>query len=473
MTAHSRRAFRPILNRLDDRCLLSGLTPAQMCHAYGVDSFHFVSHGQSIKADGSGQTIAIVDAYHDPYIIQDLKTFDCKFGLSDPQMTVYGVNGTSSDDGWAEEECLDVEWAHAIAPGAKIIVVEAASQSTPDLIHAVGFARNQPDVVAVSMSFRINNQFEFSAETQLDGYFTTPSGHKGITFLASTGDSGARDGAQYPAASPNVLAVGGTTLSVDQDGNYLGETGWSEGGGGPSAYEPEPSYQYYVQNSGYRTTPDVAMDADPDTGCMVSYTVPSTGQWSCLPVGGTSASTPMWAGLIAIADQGRAVIGKGSLDGPTQTLPAIYSSQMDGDFHDIISGYNGYDAGPGYDLVTGRGSPIAFNVVRDLMQVGDSDVSSYQVAASSTARGANLAGGPMMAYAFDTAPSTPSSPLPSDPMRTPRAAPAPVIVAPEIAIPRLTVLTQVPDKARAALHHDLALDALQQYDFDFDLSWVA
>ena len=233
MTAHSRRAFRPILNRLDDRCLLSGLTPAQMCHAYGVDSFHFVSHGQSIKADGSGQTIAIVDAYHDPYIIQDLKTFDCKFGLSDPQMTVYGVNGTSSDDGWAEEECLDVEWAHAIAPGAKIIVVEAASQSTPDLIHAVGFARNQPDVVAVSMSFRINNQFEFSAETQLDGYFTTPSGHKGITFLASTGDSGARDGAQYPAASPNVLAVGGTTLSVDQDGNYLGETGWSEGGGGP------------------------------------------------------------------------------------------------------------------------------------------------------------------------------------------------------------------------------------------------
>ncbi len=370
MTAHSRRAFRPFLNRLDDRCLLSGFAPAQMCQAYGINSFHFVgSQGQWITANGSGQTIAIVDAYHDPNLFHDVQTFDRTYKLPDPQITQYWY-GTSTNDGWAKEECLDVEWAHAIAPGAKIIEVEAASQSTADLIQAIDFARNQPGVVAVSMSFGLNNAFEFSTETQYDSHFTTPSGHTGITFLASTGDSGARYGAQYQAVSPNVLAVGGTTLYVDQYGNYLGETGWSGSGGGYSAYEREPSYQYRVQNTGHRTVPDVSMDADPNTGCWIYWTAPSTGRGSLTVVGGTSASTPMWAGLIAIADQGRAVVGKGSLDGPTQTLPAIYSAQMDGDFHDITSGYNGYYAGRGYDLVTGRGTPIAFNVVRDLMQVG-------------------------------------------------------------------------------------------------------
>jgi subtilase family serine protease len=336
--------------------------------------------------------------------------------------------------------------------------------------------------VAVSMSFRMAyqnnpNPFEFPSETQLDSHFTTPSGHNGITFLAASGDYGAWNGPMYPSSSPNVVAVGGTTLSVDQYGNYLGETGWSGNkgsscsGGGYSAYEREPSYQYRVQNSGLRTTPDVAMDADPNTGCWVYSTAPSTGWGSWQVVGGTSASTPMFAGLIAIADQGRALSGRGSLDGPSQTLPAIYSAQMDGDFHDITSGFNGYYAGPGYDLVTGRGSPIAFNVVRDLMQVSNTGFGFNQVAASSTAHGANLAGGQMVASAFNIAAPTPSSPLQSNPMRTPQAVPAAVIVAPEIALPSPTVLTQVPGKARATHHYDLALDALQRHDFD--LSWVA
>jgi hypothetical protein len=144
---------------------------------------------------------------------------------------------------------------------------------------------------------------------------------------------------------------------------------------------------------------------------------------------------------------------------------------MDGDFHDITIGFNGYYAGPGYDLVTGRGSPIAFNVVRDLMQVSGSGISSSASAAGPSSYGTNLAGSPAMACAFNTASPAPSLPLPSDTMRTPRVIPSQVIVAPEIALPRLTVLTQVPGKARAALHHDLSLDALQQHDFD--LSWVA
>ena len=470
MTAHSRRAFRPFLNRLDDRCLLSGLSPAQMCQAYGINSFHFVSQGKSIPANGSGETIAIVDAYHDRNLFHDVQTFDRNYNLPDPQITQYWY-GTSSNDGWAGEECLDVEWAHAIAPGAKIIEVEAASQSTPDLIQAIDFARHQPGVVAVSMSFRINPQFEFSGETQLDSYFTTPGGHNGITFLAATGDFGATHGPMYPSSSPNVVAVGGTTLHVDQYGNYLGETGWSGSGGGYSAYEREPSYQYRVQTSGHRTNPDVSMDADPNTGCWVYCTAPSTGQGSWQVIGGTSASTPMWAGLIAIADQGRAVIGKGSLDGPTQTLPAIYSAQMDGDFHDITSGFNGYYAGRGYDLVTGRGSPIAFNVVRDLMQVGGG-VSSTANAASAKSSGTNLSGGMTAASTSVAALFTPAATPAGVPTAVSRAVQTPRVAAPATAALSVLVDSAPPHgKSRAALHHDLALNALQQDDFDF--SWVA
>ncbi|MBV8318073.1 MAG: S53 family peptidase [Planctomycetaceae bacterium] len=467
MTAHSRRAFRPILSRLDDRCLLSGLTPAQMCQAYGINSFHFVSQGKSIPANGSGETIAIVDAYHDPNLFRDVQTFDRNFNLPDPQISQYWY-GTSSDDGWATEECLDVEWAHAIAPGAKIVVVEARSASGADLTQAVDFARHQPGVVAVSMSF---GSPEVQGDSQFDSLFTTPSGHTGITFLASTGDDGAWPGAQYEATSPNVLAVGGTTLSVDSRGDYLGETGWSGSGGGISRYEAEPWYQYRVQTTGHRTIPDVSMDADPNTGCYIYCTAPSTGRGGWGVEGGTSAATPMWAGLIAIADQGRAVIGKGSLDGPTQTLPAIYSAQMDGDFHEITSGFNGYYAGPGYNLVTGRGSPIAFNVVRDLMQVSGS-VSTSANAASAKSAGANLSGGMMTASTSVATPFTPAATPAGVPTAGSRAVRSPVIAAPaEAALPVLVDSAQPHGKSRAALHHDLALDALQQDDFD--LPWVA
>src|SRR4029077_2005299 len=125
------------------------------------------------------------------------------------------------------------------APGANILLVEANSDSNFDLIQsAVNYARSQPGVVAVSMSF---SGSEFSSETSLDTYFTTPSGHGGVTFLAATGDTGQPSG--YPAFSPNVLAVGGTTLTVDNSGNYLSESGWSGSGGSVSTVESQPSYQ--------------------------------------------------------------------------------------------------------------------------------------------------------------------------------------------------------------------------------------
>jgi subtilase family serine protease len=338
----------------------TGLTPAQMRHAYGVDSINF----NGITGDGRGQTIAIIDAYDDPKAAADLHNFDVAFGLADPSsFTKLNQNGGTALPGtdpaakpntWALEESLDIEWAHVIAPQANIILYEANSASYADLVQsAVNAARNNPSVTAISMSF---GGGEFSGETSLDSYFTTPAGHAGITFLASTGDSGSPGG--YPAFSPNVVAVGGTTLYVDASGNYLGETGWS-GGGGTSVLEAEPSYQNSVQSTGRRTTPDVSMDADPNSGVAVydSYDNGATTPWA--QVGGTSLAAPMWAGLIAVADQGRAQNGLATLDSRSQALPAIYQAAAS-NFHDITSGSNGgFTATAGYDQVTGRGTPIA------------------------------------------------------------------------------------------------------------------
>jgi hypothetical protein len=224
---------------------------------------------------------------------------------------------------------------------------------------AVNYARGQVGVVAVSMSWGSD---EFSGETSggFENVFTTPAGHTGVTFVAASGDDGAPG--IWPAASPHVLSVGGTRLSADVSGNYANETGWSLGGGGSSTFFTRPSYQSGVYAGARRGSPDVAYDADPVTGFSV-YNTYARG-WE--QIGGTSAGTPQWAALVAIVDQGRALRGLGSLDGSSQTLPALYSLSS-ADFHDLTGGRNGFTAGPGYDLVTGRGSPRANLVVRDLV----------------------------------------------------------------------------------------------------------
>ena len=273
-------------------------TPAQVRNAYGFDK---------VSYDGTGQTIAVVDAYDDRNIASDLKTFDRTFGLADPPSFVKATpEGTpQSDPNWAGEISLDVEWAHAIAPKAKILLVEAATSSWTDLINAVDYARKQPGVAVVSMSW---GGGEFAGEAAYDTAFTTPVGHTGVAFVASSGDGGA--GAQYPAVSPNVLAVGGTSLTITTAAAYVGEKAWSDSGGGPSQYEAEPSYQDQVQTSGKRTSPDVAYNADPNTGFYVYDTVPdSNGDTGWFSYGGTSAGAPQWAALIALADQGRAAAG--------------------------------------------------------------------------------------------------------------------------------------------------------------------
>jgi hypothetical protein len=339
----------------------TGLSPSAISHAYGFDQ---------VSGDGTGTTIAIVDAYDDPNIASDLKAFDKQFGLSDPSFTkVNQTGGTTlpaANSGWAGEISLDVEWAHAIAPGANILLVEANSASFSDLLTAVKYAAKQTGVVAVSMSW---GGGEFSSETSYDNTFVTPSGHSGVVFVASSGDSGAPT--SYPSASPNVLSVGGTTLNLDSQGNYSSETAWSGSGGGISAYESQPSYQNGVvtQSTTRRTNPDVAYDSDPNSGFSVYQTYGNSASTPWLQYGGTSDAAPQWAALIAIADQGRAAAGEAALSSAT-LLPMIYQLSSS-DFHDVSSGTSTGSpretAGSGYDLVTGRGTPIANKVITDLI----------------------------------------------------------------------------------------------------------
>jgi hypothetical protein len=359
-----------------------GYDPAQIRHAYGFDQ---VSFG-SVSGDGAGQTIAIVDAYNDPNILKDLDVFDKTFSLNNSS-SLYQQYGAArsfltkatpqgnprTNSGWAGEISLDVEWAHAIAPGAKILLVEAVNSSLGALLGAVAYANSQPGVVAVSMSW---GGAEFSAETLYDSYFTTA----GITYVAAAGDS---PGAIWPSASPNVLSVGGTSLTgLNAAGDYASatETGWNSSGGGASSVESLPSYQTGVTGTSTRATPDVAFDADPNTGVAIYDSVPYFGQSGWFQAGGTSLGAPAWAALVAIADQGRGAAGSLSAG---QTLSALYTHS--GDFHDITSGTSGSNsAGPGYDQVTGLGAPKANLLVQDLVNVGKTAAATSAKPATST-----------------------------------------------------------------------------------------
>jgi subtilase family serine protease len=368
--------------------LVAAYTPTQMRHAYGFDQISF----GSITGNGSGETIAIVDAYDDPnlvssnspsFLTSDLHIFDKQYNLPDPQFIKLNQTGgtssyptTDATGGWELEEALDVEWAHAIAPAAKIVLVEANSNYNTDLLPAVATASSYPGVVAVSMSFGFN---EYPSETSDDSYFAAPAGHVPITYVAASGDTG--DPGLWPAYSPDVVAVGGTTLSLNGSNNISSETAWTYsggkgGGGGVSQYESLPSYQTGLvePSTTGRNTPDISYDAAPTTGVSTydSFNYNGGGPLGWAQVGGTSAGAPQIAAMIAIADQGRQLNGNTSLNGATQVLPEIYSlgAHSSADFHDITSGSNQvYSATAGYDAVTGWGSPAANSFVSDLLNV--------------------------------------------------------------------------------------------------------
>jgi subtilase family serine protease len=314
------------------------LTPTQILSAYNLASTN----------GGAGKTIAIVDAYNDPTISNDLSTFSTNFGLPTATLTVHKMlSYISNNANWAVEISLDVEWAHAIAPSASILLVEATSSSLSSLLSAVQYAASQSGVVAVSMSW---GGSEFSTESSYDNYFTTPSTATApISFFASAGDTAAQ--LLWPATSPNIVSVGGTTLTMSGN-TVVSETAWSDSGGGVSAYEAMPTYQTnfglntQLQTT-YRAVPDVAYDADPNTGVYVYDSTPYNGQAGWWDVGGTSAGAPQWAAIQAL--------------GATANDPNLYataaSSAYSTEIYDVISGSNGHSAGPGYDLVTGIGSP--------------------------------------------------------------------------------------------------------------------
>jgi subtilase family serine protease len=312
----------------------TGLSAAQVKTAYGFPTD---------AAAGAGKTIAIVDAYDAPNIESDLAVFSSQMGLP-PCTTANGcfkkvnqTGGTSyprKDAGWALEIALDVQWAHAIAPGAKILLVEASSNSFTNLLAAEDYAKKNAQYVSNSWGAG-----EFSGETSYDSHFV----QSGVSFFVSAGDNGTP--AEYPSSSKNVISVGGTNLQVDAAGNFLGETGWSDGGGGCSVYEtattPQSGFGGYgqVSCSGKRATPDVSLVADPATGVSVYTTDYTTAGWYV--VGGTSASAPMWAARSAVA---------GALVNSTY----VYGNNIA--FRDITAGDNGAPCLVGFDLCTGRGS---------------------------------------------------------------------------------------------------------------------
>jgi len=291
---------------------------------------------------GSGHVVALVGAYDAPSAEKDLGVFSTQFGLpacttANGCFTKVNQSGGSGlprkDAGWALEASLDVQWAHAIAPGARILLVEANTNSFANLMAAVDYAKTHADYV--SMSWGSN---EFAGEGSYDAHFVQP----GVSFFTSSGDTGTP--ASYPSASPNVISVGGTTLK-NVGGPSFSETGWSGSGGGCSAYETANPAQLpgSVGCGGRRATPDVSLNADPASGLAVYDSTVYQGQAGWFRVGGTSASSPMWAARAA--DAGVVVNGA-----------YVYGSNIA--YRDITTGNNGASAAPGYDLVTGRGSWI-------------------------------------------------------------------------------------------------------------------
>lgn len=319
----------------------SGYEPSQIQAAY-----HLPSTG------GSG-TIVIVDAYNAPNIENDLSAFDNKFNIvpctkANGCLTVH-FQGSSPPpappplSNWDVEITIDVEWAHAIAPNAKILLYEANSSKPVDLLTGVDFGRNQSSTRSISMSWVTD---EFSNESSFDTLFT--ASHP-VAFFAASGDNGSHN--SWPAVSSNVIAVGGTSLILNSDNSVQSETAWSGSGGGDSSFEAEPSYQssYNIpQAKGMRGTPDVSLDADPEQS---PYLVIFNGSLGA--VGGTSVGTPIWAAM-------------NTLNTKTITNDLLYSNaktQMSSYYRDITVGTNGTcsfycSAQVGYDYVTGLGTPI-------------------------------------------------------------------------------------------------------------------
>jgi subtilase family serine protease len=320
----------------------------------------------NLPSTGGSQAIAIVDAYHYPTALADFNAFSQAFGLpvetsKNPTASwnqhfqvVYAKgyqppSGGAYIESWNLEEALDIEWAHAMAPNAKIYLVEANSASNEDLNAAIYTATAQRGVKEVSMSW---GGSEAPYETWAQDYIFK---HNGVVFFASGGDSA--DQMEYPAASPNVVACGGTSINRASDGTFMNQTAWNDTGCGPSAYETRPAFQNAVANvvGNMRGVSDLSFVADPNTGVYVYDSTPIWGEKGWWILGGTSVSSPSLAGIVNLA----ASSGNGFAASTAAEEARIYGNLGNpAAFTDVTSGTDGvYSAAVGYDFVTGVGTP--------------------------------------------------------------------------------------------------------------------
>jgi subtilase family serine protease len=355
--------------------------------------------------DGAGQTIIIIDSFGSPTLASDLATFDAGYGLPDPpSLTVLSPLGTvpfdpsnSDQVGWATETTLDVEWAHAMAPGAGIVLLTSPISETegvqglPQFLELERYALDHRlgKVISQSWAATENSLFDPAGRQVIEEFesFYLRAAEEGVSVLASSGDAGSANPdvsgdlypfptVNFPASSPWVTAVGGTSLYADTDGNYQSETVWDYGqnatGGGISQYFSEPLYQYLTLPAAaqselrrHRGVPDVAYNADPATPILIYLSfLPDSGYYR---IGGTSEGAPQWAGIIAVANQ-LAGHPLGFLN------PRLYRLRGRG-FHDVTKGNNGlegvpgYNAAPGWDPATGWGTPDASILLPRLVQM--------------------------------------------------------------------------------------------------------
>lgn len=371
---------------------VSTYTPAQIRAAYGLPALPpagVTPTAEQAAQMGAGQTIYILAAQGNPQVAAELAAFNKKFGLpacatraiavqaalplpaavASEGCTLSVVNTTPAgamtgtaaayESGWATEIALDVQWAHATAPLARLVLVQAPDPSINSLVAALKLVnRMGPGVVSMSLGTR-----EGSWTAQMDSAFTG----SGMSYLAATGDWGT--GVYWPSVSAQVVAVGGTTLTWGGSGSRS-EVAWSGTGGGISQYVATPSYQKTpvpgLGTVARRSVGDVAFNADPASGQYVAVMTPGSTAVNWISVGGTSLSTPQWAGLVAVANALRARSGKAVLGSPHALLyssigsvPGTYA----GAFADIQRGSNGScttcSAKLGYDTPTGLGTPNA------------------------------------------------------------------------------------------------------------------
>jgi subtilase family serine protease len=376
--------------------------PDQIQTAYGFKPLYQQGY------TGAGRTIVIVDAYGSPTIGADLALFDTAFDLPTPNFQIVNMPGLQPFDpndpnqvNWSGEVSLDVQWAHAVAPGANIVLVVAKSNDDADILAATQYAYDHNLGDVLSQSFGEAEQcMNADLLAQQHKLFEAMTG-KGWTLFASAGDSGSDQpgcgpndppfqAASTPASDPNVTGVGGTQLNatpvvlsppppprtiLDFGGQYIGETAWNEnatfgaaGGGGLSVVYKRTDFQApVVKDSKARAVPDVAYNAAIDGGVITFWGVPF-GVGNGFVFGGTSAGSPQWSGLAAITDQ----IAGNRVGNINKTLYFLGKKSQSTYFHDVVTGSIGaFSAGPGYDEATGWGSPIASAIAPAIAKPGN------------------------------------------------------------------------------------------------------